>query len=172
MISRLVLGLHPTIERRRYNIKPFPLARRKSGISPVIFVKWRIVKMISNNVGLLNYLKRVPEVTMFCISNTTDKHIPMHAYHHIPYEDFGARSRYLKQVKVITAHRILWGSITYPYLRYLLVAPKSPYIYIQISQIEAGKPTFFRLLINYEIILSNESAKRVHNFWIMPCEWI
>ena len=43
------------------------------------------------------------------------------------YEDFGARSRYLRQGYVIASHRILWDAITYPCLRYLLLAPKSSY---------------------------------------------
>ena len=43
------------------------------------------------------------------------------------YEDFGARSRYLRQGKVITSHSLLWDVITYTCLRYLLLAPKSPY---------------------------------------------
>ena len=46
------------------------------------------------------------------------------------YEDFGARSRYLRQLKVIANHSSLWDAITYPWLRYLLLATTSSYIYI------------------------------------------
>ena len=44
------------------------------------------------------------------------------------YVDFVARSRYLKQGYVIASHSILWDAITYPCLRYLLLATKSLYI--------------------------------------------
>ena len=43
------------------------------------------------------------------------------------YEN-GARTRYLRQGEVIAPHRILWFGITYPCLRYLLLAPKSSYM--------------------------------------------
>ena len=43
------------------------------------------------------------------------------------YEDFGARSRYLRLGKVIASYRILWDAITYPRLRYLLLAPQSSF---------------------------------------------
>ena len=41
------------------------------------------------------------------------------------YEDFGARSRYFRQGKVIPSHSTLWDAITNPCLRYLLLVPKS-----------------------------------------------
>ena len=40
------------------------------------------------------------------------------------YEDFGARSRYLRHALVITSHSKLWDVITYACLRYLLLVPK------------------------------------------------
>ena len=43
-------------------------------------------------------------------------------------QDFGARSRYLRQGYVITSHSKPWDAITYPYLRYLLLTQKSPYM--------------------------------------------
>ena len=43
------------------------------------------------------------------------------------YEDFGAKSRYLRQGSVIKSHSKLWDVITYPCLRYLLLTPKSSY---------------------------------------------
>ena len=43
------------------------------------------------------------------------------------YEDFVARSKYLRQGKVITSHSLLWDVITYSCLRYLLLATKSTY---------------------------------------------
>ena len=43
------------------------------------------------------------------------------------YEDFGTRSRYLGQGKVIASHRIQWDAITYACLRFPLLAPKSSY---------------------------------------------
>ena len=43
-------------------------------------------------------------------------------------EDFGARTRYLRQALVIASHSILWGAIINPYLRYLLLASKSSYL--------------------------------------------
>ena len=46
----------------------------------------------------------------------------------ISYEDFVARSRYLNQGYVITSHGKMWDVITYPCLRYLLLATKSSYI--------------------------------------------
>ena len=39
--------------------------------------------------------------------------------------DFVARSRYLRQGYVIASHCILWDAITYPYIKYLLLATKS-----------------------------------------------
>ena len=44
------------------------------------------------------------------------------------YEEFGVRSRYLRQGLVITSHNLLWYAITYPCLRFLLMMPKSSYI--------------------------------------------
>ena len=44
----------------------------------------------------------------------------------MPIEDFGARSRYLRQGYVITSHIILWIAISYHCLRFLFLAPKSP----------------------------------------------
>ena len=43
------------------------------------------------------------------------------------HEDFGARSRYLRQGEVTTSHSKLRGVMTYPCLRYPLLAPKSSY---------------------------------------------
>ena len=40
-------------------------------------------------------------------------------------EDFGNRSRHLRQGYVIAYHSILWDVITYPCLRYLFLVPKS-----------------------------------------------
>ena len=53
-----------------------------------------------------------------------------HAHTHIQvYEDFGARSRYLRQGWVIASHSILWDAIAMPgTLRHLLMAPKSSYV--------------------------------------------
>ena len=48
-------------------------------------------------------------------------------FHAIWYEDFVARSKYLRQGWVITSHSLLWDVITYPCLRYLLLATKSTY---------------------------------------------
>ena len=52
-------------------------------------------------------------------------------------DDFGDRSRYLRQGWVIRNHSILWDAITYPCLRYLLLVPKASNInaatYIRIS---------------------------------------
>ena len=44
------------------------------------------------------------------------------------FEDFGAKSMYLRQGYVITSHSLLWDVITYPCLSYLLLAPKSSFI--------------------------------------------
>ena len=44
------------------------------------------------------------------------------------YEDFDARGRYLRQGYVISSHSLLWDVITYPCLRYLLLATKSSYV--------------------------------------------
>ena len=49
------------------------------------------------------------------------------------YEDFGARSRYHRQRWIIASYSFLWTAITYPCLRYLLRAPKSSYVLIQIK---------------------------------------
>ena len=45
------------------------------------------------------------------------------------YEDFGSRSRYLRQWLITASHSILWDAITYPYLRYLFLVPKSSYLH-------------------------------------------
>ena len=47
-------------------------------------------------------------------------------YYKLP-ADLGIRNIYLRQRHLIASHSILWDAITYPSLRYLLVAPKSPY---------------------------------------------
>ena len=49
------------------------------------------------------------------------------------YEDFGARSRYHRQRWIIAPYSFLWTAITCPCLRYLLRAPKSSYVLIQIK---------------------------------------
>ena len=49
--------------------------------------------------------------------------------------DFAAISRYLSQGLVITPHSKLWGVITYPCLRYLVLATKSSYKTYTASQI-------------------------------------
>ena len=41
------------------------------------------------------------------------------------FEDFGARSRYLRHGEVIASHGILWDVITYPCPWYLLLMPQS-----------------------------------------------
>ena len=46
------------------------------------------------------------------------------------FDDFVVRSRYLRQGKVITSHSKLWDVITYPCLRYLLLATKSSFVCI------------------------------------------
>ena len=54
------------------------------------------------------------------------------------YEDFGARSRYIRQGEVIASHRILWDAINNPCLRYLLLEPKSPYMSPGWENVTAG----------------------------------
>ena len=44
------------------------------------------------------------------------------------FEDFGASGSYLRQGQVIASHSILWDAITYPCLRYPLLAPKSSFL--------------------------------------------
>ena len=44
------------------------------------------------------------------------------------YDDFGARSKYLRQVKVIAYHSLPWGAINFAWLKYLLLVPKSSYV--------------------------------------------
>ena len=41
------------------------------------------------------------------------------------YENIGAKSRYFRQGYAIAFHSILWYAITYPYMRYLPLSPKS-----------------------------------------------
>ena len=50
------------------------------------------------------------------------------------YEDFVAKNRYLRQWYVITFHNKLWDVINYPCLRYLLLATKSSYICVCVTQ--------------------------------------
>ena len=60
---------------------------------------------------------------------------------HTIYENFDARSRYLRQGYVIASHSILWDAFTYPCLRYLLLATKSICLcmYCQTSNIRCSK---------------------------------
>ena len=44
------------------------------------------------------------------------------------HEDFVARSRYLRQGYVITSRSLQWDVITYPCLRYLILATKSSHV--------------------------------------------
>ena len=53
------------------------------------------------------------------------------------YEDFGIRSRYLRQGLLITSHSKLWDVITYTCLRYLLLTPKSTYVDICIHWLQS-----------------------------------
>ena len=46
---------------------------------------------------------------------------------HGMYEDFGPRSRYLKQGLLIASHIVLWDAINYPCMRYLIQAPTSSF---------------------------------------------
>ena len=46
------------------------------------------------------------------------------------YEDFGARSRYLKAGKNIAAYNIMWDTIIYTCLGYLLLARNSSYMIV------------------------------------------
>ena len=57
------------------------------------------------------------------------------------YEDFGARSRYLRQGWVIASHSTSWDAIINLCLRYLLLAPKSSYMKWKIS----GSSTYYNL---------------------------
>ena len=55
------------------------------------------------------------------------------------YEDCGVNSRYIRQGFVIASHRILWDAITYLCLRYLLLAPKSSYVALEMVEMICSK---------------------------------
>ena len=62
----------------------------------------------------------------------------------VPYllnVDFVVRNRYLMQGKVITSHSKLRGVITYPCLRYLLLATKSSN-QVTATHLKIGEPIF------------------------------
>ena len=64
----------------------------------------------------------------------------LHFLWDVSYEDFIARSRYLRQGKVIISHSKLWDVITNPCLRYLLLATKSSYVWLSNSDVQAIRP--------------------------------
>ena len=58
--------------------------------------------------------------------------------HCVPFI-YEARGRYLSQGYVITSRSLLWDIITYPCLRYLLLATKSTYVSIWVTLINVHR---------------------------------
>ena len=80
------------------------------------------------------------------------------------YNDFGARSRYLRHGYVTTLHCILWDVITYPCPRYLLLAPKSSYIkmyhftyWIRIYWVSPPKEIISSVVFKESIVQSSDT---------------
>ena len=83
------------------------------------------------------------------------------------YGDFGARSRYLSNIYIITYNGILWGVITYPCRRYILVA--SPHMVVtwchdraSLMFVAAVAPIWHRSISNHHAGLSVHLRRAPH----------
>ena len=95
----------------------------------------------SSNIAHILWQAVLFTKTTECVIEILHQNVSKIPLWHIPpnhmdiYEDFDARSRYLRQGWLIAAHSVLWDAIAHLCMKYLLLSLKSSHTSFEISYI-------------------------------------
>ena len=95
----------------------------------------------------------------------------LEVWQYMQNEDFFARSRYLRQGLVITSHNKLWDAITYPCLRYLLLAKKSSNVvhFVEASVYYRNDSIAWCIWLLPPIAVMSHEHHSISNHWQLYC---